>query len=147
MYNVNISGLDATIKKIESYNKELADWIDAELTVTAENTALMARVKAPIGRSGHLASSISANVSVRFSKTVSVSAIYAPYVEFGTGSRVFKTGDFTFTPEMKAYAMEFFVTGRGKEFPQPYLFPALEINKKRFMARLKTKFFGNTLII
>lgn len=143
MFNVEIQGLTQVLSKIEAYSKELADGLDEELSLAAENVANMARVRAPKGRSGQLAASITADIGQRFSKTVSVPVLYAPYVEFGTGLKVFKSPSFNFTPEMKAYAMEFYVSGLGKEPPLPYLFPSLEVEKVRLMTRIKQRFFGN----
>lgn len=58
---------------------------------------------------------------------------YAPYVEFGTGSRVFDTMQYNFTQEEREYAMQFFVSGRGRMPPQPYLFPAAEEERPQYI--------------
>ncbi len=146
MYNVSIQGLPEVLQKIESYSKELADGIDNDLSTAAKNTAALAIARAPFGRTGQLKGSIRANTTIRFSKTVSATVIHAPYVEFGTGLKVFKTPSFNFTPEMRAYAREFYVSGRGREPAQPFLFPSLEIEKVRLINRIKERLFKNKTI-
>lgn len=144
MYKVELKGLQQVLANIEKYSKDLADGIDQDLSTAAESVAVMAKTKAPIGKTGALGEYIRADVSIRFQKTVTVYAPYAAYVEFGTGVKVFKTPEFNFTPEMKAYAMEFYVSGKGREPAHPYLFPSLEIEKVRLIARIKERLFGKT---
>jgi HK97 gp10 family phage protein len=142
MFKTEIKGLKELQVKLEQYDKNLANKIDEQLSIGAENIAVLAKSKAPVGRSGKLGASISADVSQRFSKSISVGVPYGAFVEFGTGSKVFKTPEFNFTPEMKAYALEFFVSGKGKQPASPFLFPSLEIEKKRIIFRIKEVLFG-----
>ena len=58
-------------------------------------------------------------------------APYAPYVEFGTGSNVRIPEGFG------AYAMQFFVNGKGRMKAQPYLIPAFINNKKIFLRDMR----------
>lgn len=46
--------------------------------------------------------------------------MYAPYVEFGTGTFV------QVAPEWKDLAWEFYVNGKGMLRPHPYLYPAFQ---------------------
>lgn len=141
MFKAEIKGLDQVIKKIEQYDKTLAAKIDAELTNSAVTMSRIARAAAPQGKTGELAMSIYADVSTKFDKRVVASAPYAAYVEFGTGINVFKsrTG-FTFTPEMKAYAKEFYVNGMGRMPAQPYFFPAYTFAANSLLKRLRAIF-------
>ena len=54
-------------------------------------------------------------------------APYAPYVEFGTGSGVNVPQGF------EAYAMQFYVNGKGTMRAQPFLIPAFIKYKKVFL--------------
>lgn len=143
MFNVKIEGLQEVLSKIESYSKELFADVDAELSAGVENIAGKARAAAPIGNSGELSSSISHGKRGNYSYFVSVSASYAPYVEFGTGSKVFKTPIFNFTPEMRDYAREFFVSGKGRLPATPYLFPAYEAEKVKVVQRIRQVLIGD----
>jgi len=140
-YTAKIAGLDQVLRNIERYSKELADGIDKEISTGAKNIAVSAALKAPKGKSGELGGSISVLNPVKYSYAVSVSAPYAPFVEFGTGLRVFKTPEFNFTPEIRAYARQFFVSGKGRLYPTPFLFPAYEYEKLQIVKRVKAILF------
>jgi HK97 gp10 family phage protein len=58
-------------------------------------------------------------------------APYAPYVEFGTGSGVNIPEGFS------AYAMQFYVNGKGTMKAQPYLIPAFIKYKKIFLRDIR----------
>ena len=58
-------------------------------------------------------------------------APYAPYVEFGTGSGVVIPEGFG------AFAMQYFVSGKGRMKAQPYLIPAFIKNKKIFLRDMR----------
>lgn len=118
----------------------MAKAVDTELAQGAINVANHARSLAPQGKTGKLKASIFADTSQPFNKTVGSNLWYAPFVEFGTGVNVFKT-NFRFTPEMRDYAKEFFVTGKGFAYPVPYLFPAVEAERKEIVKRIRNKVF------
>lgn len=129
-FKAKISGLSQVLKQVEAYSKNMADEIDNELSVAAQNVASRAAVYAPVGRTGALGGFINADTSKRFDKTITAHAPYAAYVEFGTGSRVFEANSgFMFTPEMKEFAREFYVNGMGRMPASPFMFPALEIER------------------
>lgn len=141
MYSVKINGLDDVIKKVESYSKEFATRIDGEVFDGARNIALGARARAPRGKTGALAVSVTYGRLGKYSSFVSVGASYAPFVEFGTGIRVFKSPEFNFTPEIRDYARQFYVNGKGRLFPSPFLFPAYEYEKIQIVKRIKDFLF------
>ena len=58
-------------------------------------------------------------------------APYAPYVEFGTGSGVVVPEGFN------AFAMQFYVNGKGTMRAQPYLIPAFIKYRKVFLNDMK----------
>lgn len=63
---------------------------------------------------------------------------YAPYVEFGTGTRVSVPGD------VKDYAIQFKGAGLRKvnNRAQPYFFPALRLSTKEMFAKLRQMGFN-----
>lgn len=145
-FKASIQGLSETLRKIEKYNTQLAVDIDGQLTVAANNVANAARLRAPKGKTGLLTASIRTDTSVKYSKKVEVAHFVAPYVEFGTGVKVFQNPVFNFTPEMRAYAREFYVSGKGRQPAQPYLFPSLEAEKPKLLNRIKEVLFKPTTI-
>ena len=58
-------------------------------------------------------------------------APYAPYVEFGTGSNV------SIPEGFGAYAMQFYVNGKGTMKAQPFLIPAYIKYKKVFLRDMR----------
>lgn len=64
---------------------------------------------------------------------VFASALHAAYVEFGTGA-------FVQVPVgLEAYAMEFFVNGKGVNRPYPFLFPALFENQDKLVPLIEAE--------
>lgn len=142
MFKIKIHGLSEVLKRIESYDKKLADGVDDILSQGAVNIAETARLRAPKGKSGALSASIMADTSMKYRKLVSVGVSYAPFVEFGTGSRVFDTKNgFTFTKEMRDYAMDFYVSGKGRLPATPFLFPAYTEEILKIRKQIKKLFF------
>lgn len=139
-FSVEVKGLKELQKKLENYDQSLSKGVDQELTDGALNIAAKAKQLAPQGTSGKLAGSIGADVTRPFQKTIGTPLFYAPFVEFGTGRNVFK-GPFNFTPEMRDFAREFFVSGKGKLEAQPFIFPALVDEKPKLIKRIKEKVF------
>jgi HK97 gp10 family phage protein len=139
-FQVEVQGLSQLKKKLDNFDKNLSTGVDEELSVGAINIENKARQLAPHGKTGELGASIFSNVSRPFQKEVGSSLFYAPFVEFGTGVNVFK-GPFEFTPEMRAFAREFFVSGKGILPAQPFLFPALIEEKPNIIKRIKEKVF------
>ena len=45
----------------------------------------------------------------------------APYLEFGTGTNVFQ-GEYWVTDELENYAKQFYVNGKGRLYPHPFLY-------------------------
>lgn len=138
-FHIHVKGLEGVLRNIERFDAEIADKIDNELNIAARNVAEVAALMAP-KRRGRLANSIEANTGTRFRKSVSVEALHGPYVEFGTGSGVFK-GGYAFTSEQKRYARRYYVSGKGRMKSQAYLFPAFDREKTQLITRIKRIFF------
>lgn len=65
-------------------------------------------------------------------------ASYSAYIEFGTG--IFAAAYVsTLPPEVQKLAMTYFVNGRGRIPPQPFLFPAIERHRLDLINRLKAQ--------
>lgn len=141
-FRSEIKGMKELRDKIGRYNKSLAVDVDTVLSQGAMDIAAKARELAPEGFKGTLKNSISANIGDHDSKSISADAYYAAYVEFGTGSRVFQNNrGFTFSQEMKEFAKQFYVNGKGREPARPFMFPALEEGKVNIIKNIK-KLFG-----
>lgn len=140
-FKAEIKGLQQVRQRIEKFSKALSDDVDEILSEGAHNIAEAARNNAPKGATGALKASISADTTEKWNKTISANVPYAAYVEFGTGSHVFENKiGFDFAPEVKAFAEEFYVNGKGRQMATPYLFPALESEKLRIIQNIKKLF-------
>jgi HK97 gp10 family phage protein len=137
---MKVQGLDAVLRNIEKVERKVAISIDRELSEAARNVAREAAATAP-KESGKLIQSIKADASTKYNKSVSVGEFYAPFIEFGTGKRVFD-GLFKFSSDQKAFARKFFVSGKGKMPSRAYLFPAYEKELERLKDRIKKVLFG-----
>ena len=137
-FQAKIQGLASVIKKIEAYDKKLGEGVSIELRTAVDNAATTARSLAPTGATNLLRSSIGSNEIDKYNKSFFANAPYAAYVEFGTGSMVFKAkSGFMFTPEMREFAKEFYVNGKGRQPATPFMFPALEQEKVKVIGRIK----------
>jgi hypothetical protein len=140
-FTMRVQGIEGVLRNIERIDRFAASGIDEELTEAAKNVAQEARITAPKRKNGNLRASISADTSTRFRKSVIAGAKYAPYVEFGTGKKVFQ-GAYNFTSEEKKYAKLFFVSGKGRTRSHAYLFPAFHREIPRLQQRIKKRLFG-----
>lgn len=136
-FTIRTKGLDNVLRNINRSSKEFARKVDNELDVAARNVASEARSRAK----GSIASSIYANTSQEFRKTVGSSNPVAAYYEFGTGQFVFK-GAYTFTPEEKQFAKLFYVSGKGTTKSHAALFPAFHEEIPKLMQRIRKAQFG-----
>jgi len=131
---MNVFGIDKLIGELKNYNEKVYIGIDNAMQESARNVQRQAIMDAP-SNMGTLRRSI----DVKPIKEESWSGYeifsllpYAPYVEFGTGTRV------TIPTGYEEYAMQF----KGqKEIvgmnAQPYLIPNFEMEKANLMANLK----------
>jgi len=92
-----------------------------------------AKSEAPVD-DGTLRASIHSTHNVSFSK-VRVEADYAAYVEFGTGAKAEEYLS-SQSPELREYARQFFVSGKGRMPAQPFLFPAFEGVQVKMQAKM-----------
>jgi hypothetical protein len=131
---MNVFGIDKLIGELKNYNEKVYIGIDNAMQESARNVQRQAIMDcpAPMG-------TLRRSIDVKPIKEESWSGYeifsllpYAPYVEFGTGTRV------TIPTGYEEYAMQF----KGqKEIvgmnAQPYLIPNFEMEKANLMANLK----------
>src|SRR5688500_4218860 len=130
-FTIKTKGLDSVLRNAEKIAKDKAHGIDTELDTAAINIHSDAR-----GRpKGNLASQIYSDTSKRFSKSVGVGNPIGAYIEFGTGQHVFK-GPYSFTPEEKQFAKQFYVSGKGKTPSHPYMFPSFHEEIPKLLQRI-----------
>jgi HK97 gp10 family phage protein len=133
--SIKVQGLDEAIRSLSKYSKEVQ--ID---TAKAMNTSMLAveskaKRNAPVD-TGRLRSSI---VTTKATQTdlvarTEVGVNYAPYIEFGTRSKV------DVPAGLESYALQFKGSGGGSGGgmrAQPFLFPAWESERPKFEQAVK----------
>ena len=131
---MNVFGIDKLIGELKNYSEKVYINIDNAMQESARNVQRQAIMDAPSDMS-----TLRRSIQVKPIKEETWSGYeifsllpYAPYVEFGTGTRV------TIPTGYEEYAMQF----KGqKEIvgmnAQPYLIPNFEMEKANLMANLK----------
>jgi hypothetical protein len=131
---INVFGIDKLIGELKNYSEKVYTNIDNAMQESARNVQRQAIMDAPSDMS-----TLRRSIEVKPIKEETWSGYeifsllpYAPYVEFGTGTRV------TIPTGYEEYAMQF----KGqKEIvgmnAQPYLIPNFEMEKANLMANLK----------
>ena len=112
-------------KKIEDLGKLSAQELSNELGITSLKIVESAKNYVPV-KDGNLKSSIGAERQNKQNVRVFAKAVYAPYVEFGTGRGVtLREIDQLGIP--RSYAEQFKGKGKGRGFvyARPYFFPAV----------------------
>jgi len=84
---LEITGLNALLSRLDTFDQILKHGIDAEMDNSAREIQIDATRRAPKDEN-KLAGSISVDISTPFKKVVYVGAKYAPFQEFGTGKKV-----------------------------------------------------------
>jgi len=132
-----IKGLNSVLKNLEKFGKEAENEIEDALIKASANIELDAKRLAPVNL-GKLRQSVNTNKINDLNYSIGTSLKYAPYQEFGTGGFV----DLSYLSEAEypsSYAAQF--RGKGKRkvnIPaQPFLFPALIINRGELIKDLK----------
>ena len=137
-FTIQVKGLSQVLRNIERYDRKVAEVVDNELSKSAVNIQNRARQLSE----GKVSASVSADTSKKYKKEVGSNLFYAPYVEFGTGQKVFRNTRHQFSAAEKAYARNFYVSGKGTTGSNPYLFPAFTEEIPRLMNNIKRAFFG-----
>ncbi len=122
-----LQGLDKVLASIDSYSNKVQDQIDDTLTGAAEAITETAKQLAPTDDS-NLHNNIG-YVNEPFAKALYSNAAYSAYIEFGTGANVDVPN--IEGMDLPAYAMTFFVNGKGRIRPHPFFFPAVQQETKK----------------
>jgi HK97 gp10 family phage protein len=112
-----IKGIRDLLRKVKKMPEAVGDEVDTYLNAKALEIEADAINRAPVD-DGFLKGNITSNTGTYLDKTISSNANYSAYVEFGTGPHV------RVPPGLEAFAMQFYVNGKGTTIAQPFLFPA-----------------------
>lgn len=121
-------------KFLDGFDKKMTKTVEDEIAKTTEIIADKARADAPKD-TGTLYNSIVTDHNIKLTGIVSVTANYAPYIEFGTGGLV------DVPAGLSNYATQF--KGRGIKqvnLPaRPFLYPNWKLETNKMLERLKEK--------
>lgn len=148
-----ITGLREFRSKLANIRGNIAEGIDAELEAAAENIELNAKmnvtdsVKLAGGKSLDVAGQLRNSFYLESSplrkevgvRNITINGRFIPlgaYQEFGTGVYI------DIPPGLEDYAMTFYVNGRGRILPSPFLFPAVERERVEIIKRIKALLGG-----
>lgn len=131
-FTVSLEGLDGTINRLKEKERDVRAEVETAIKAAGTKTVLGAsqNLSRYGGGLGNLLNSISSNGS-GLKVEIVAAKFYAPYVEFGTGSKV------KVPSGLEDYAMQFFVSGKGRLPARPYLFPAFFVQKEVLLKRIK----------
>lgn len=136
---ITVIGLNTLRNKLKKAEQEVSSKVKRANQITSLNIERKAKRNAPtnkkVGSGGRLRSAIVADHSGEYAD-VQVKVNYAQYVEFGTGAfaaEYLASKD----KDMREYAMTFYETGKGRTPAQPFLFPAAEDEKPKYIKRMR----------
>lgn len=128
----SLKGLDKLLKDLDNMPAELENAVDSIVEDNARQLERSAKRFAPVD-TGKLRQSIIAAKSGELSWKVYVGEKYGAYIEFGTGGLV------QVPEELREMALKF--KGKGVRTvnlrPQPYLYPAFELQRDDFYNDIK----------
>ena len=136
-----IERFKAFTRGVSEQNRQECDQLIKHTAMTTQRRAMMF---APVNF-GFLRRSVGYKIDGMMSALIwaggagsGINVKYAPYVEFGTGTRVSVPGD------VKDYAIQFKGAGLRKvnNRAQPYFFPALRLSTKEMFAKLRQMGFS-----
>ena len=136
-----IERFKAFTRGVSEQNRQECDQLIKQTAMTTQRRAMMF---APVNY-GFLRRSVGYKIDGAMSALIwaggagsGINVKYAPYVEFGTGTRVNVPGG------VKEYAIQYKGAGLRKvnNRAQPYFFPALRLSTKEMFAKLKQMGFS-----
>lgn len=131
---MKIKGTSQVLNRLKSISKDTELAVKSAVVRNTDQIFAQAISNVPV-QDGHLRGS--GNTSYLNNQLTGVVAFggttapYAPYVEFGTGINVSVPEGFG------AYAMQFYVNGKGTMKAQPFLIPAFIKYKKIFLRDIR----------
>lgn len=122
-----LKGLKQVERRIKNLERDSQKAINKGIQETARLILNSALTRVP-SINGHLKSSLGQeNMPDEMKAKVYAGALYAAYVEFGTGQ-------FVEVPNgLEEYAMQWFVNGEGKGHPHPFLFNSMADHQERLL--------------
>lgn len=129
---MSVTGVNSLIRRLRRLPQDLERQIDVVIESNTREMARSAQRFAPVD-TGELRASIFAARNGDLSWRVVVGANHGPYIEFGTGGLV-RVPD-----ELREIASRFIGSGTRQIDlrPQPYLFPALELQRNILLNDLR----------
>lgn len=135
---ITLEGNQAFFRKIKNFSKDTEQIVHEELTVALDNIYNESLRKAPADMGGGGGIRGSAYKDQKgLDGEVGYRNEYAPYIEFGTGSQV------DIPQGLEEYAMNFYVSGKGRLPASPYLFPSWYKETVEFLKRLRSQIDKN----
>lgn len=137
---MNVKGVDKLLKKLQRIGGNIEDDIEAVTEATAYEISNKASSLAPNGGvhsgsrgtyRGTLKGSMYTEKLGKLEYAIGSKASYAPYVEFGTGTRV------KVPKGWEDIAWSYYVNGQGYMYPQPFLYPAWYQGQQEYKRKLQ----------
>jgi len=127
--------LDNVLGKLDTLSKDMRKNVEYTINKHALRIESDAKSRVVVD-TGRLRSSIKTEKLGELGRTVYTNVEYAPYVEFGTKSKVNTT---IMGEDYSEVAIQFKKSngGLGGVIPRPYLFPAFETERPRIIKALK----------
>lgn len=131
---IKVKGTSQVLHRLQNISKEAELSVKSSVVRNTDQIFAEALSAVPV-RDNHLRGS--GNTSYKDGQLTGIVAFggtpapYAPYVEFGTGSGVNVPQGF------EAYAMQFYVNGKGTMKAQPFLIPAFIKYKNVFLRDIR----------
>jgi HK97 gp10 family phage protein len=132
-FTIELVGLEATLKRMKDAGVDIMVEVDAELASGAIDIERDAVQRVPVDK-GFLRNAIGYKKVQELSYEVVAQTRYAPYVEFGTVTKVqIPSGAETYAAQFKGKG----IIKTGGMRARPFMFPALFKNAPRIMEEIK----------
>lgn len=132
---MKINGMVAALKQMNNLPQKANGNIQKAINSSANRIVSNAASNAPGSIGGHIVAE-PGELSSLISVGTQGMDDYAAWVEFGTGPYA-KEYVATLPPEWQDEAMKFFISGKGKGHPYPYLFPAIMKNTPKLLEAIE----------
>jgi hypothetical protein len=129
-FKIKAEGLDSALKRL----REIGNSIESDVDKVIESNMKDIEVKAKQRVASFSLTGDEGGTGIKTSWTFTVykgenskgwqfgnNNKIAPYLEFGTGTNVFQ-GEYWVTDELANYAKNFYVNGKGRLYPHPFLY-------------------------
>lgn len=133
-FTTRIKGITELRKKLNNVDQLATRKVQFAVVSSSQQIVLKAQMIVPVGKK--YGGSLKQSIKARYKRNslqgiISATEFYAPYVEFGTGQFVKVPKGFEKT------AMSFYVNGKGRMKPRPFLIPSWASELPIFRNKLK----------